>query len=94
MITKYTGSDTICHIPETLDGRTVVSIEGSNSKSAFEDCANLQYVLLPDTIQSIGQFAFFKCESLISVSLPESLTSIEHSAFKDCTSPGRYCFSR
>ena len=86
VITKYTGSDTICHIPETLDGRTVVSIEGSNSKSAFEDCANLQYVLLPDTIQSIGQFAFFKCESLISVSLPESLTSIEHSAFKDCTS--------
>ena len=86
VITKYTGSDTICHIPETLDGRTVVSIEGSNSKSAFEDCANLQYVLLPDTIQSVGQFAFFKCDSLIGVSLPESLTSIEYSAFKDCTS--------
>ena len=86
VITKYTGSETICHVPATLDGRTVVSIEGNRSKSAFEDCTNLQYVLLPDTIQSIGQFAFFKCESLISVSLPESLTSIEHSAFKDCTS--------
>ena len=86
VITKYTGSDTICHIPETLDGRTVVSIEGNRSKSAFEDCVNLQYVLLPDTIQSVGQFAFFKCDSLIGVSLPESLTSIEYSAFKDCTS--------
>ena len=86
VITKYTGSDTICHIPETLDGRTVVSIEGSNSKSAFEDCANLQYVLLPDTIQSIGQFAFSKCDSLTGVSLPELLTSIGFGAFKDCVS--------
>ncbi len=86
VITKYTGSETICHVPATLDGRTVVSIEGNRSKSAFEDCANLQYVLLPDTIQSVGQFAFFKCDSLIGVSLPASLTSIEHSAFKDCTS--------
>ena len=86
VITKYTGSETICHVPATLDGRTVVSIEGNRSESAFEDCANLQYVLLPDTIQSIGQFAFFKCDSLIGVSLPESLTSIGHSAFKDCAS--------
>ena len=86
VITKYTGSETICRVPATLDGRTVVSIEGNRSKSAFEDCVNLQYVLLPDTIQSVGQFAFFKCDSLIGVSLPESLISIEHSAFKDCTS--------
>ena len=86
VITKYTGSETICHVPATLDGRTVVSIEGNRSKSAFADCANLQYVLLPDTIQSIGQFSFSKCESLIGVSLPESLISIGFCAFKDCVS--------
>ena len=86
VITKYTGSETICRVPATLDGRTVVSIEGNRSKSAFEDCVNLQYVLLPDTIQSIGQFAFSKCDSLTGVSLPELLTSIGFGAFKDCVS--------
>ena len=86
VITKYTGIETICNVPETLDGRTVVSIEGNRSKSVFEDCANLQYVLLPDTIQSIGQFAFSKCDSLTGVSLPESLISIGFCAFKDCVS--------
>lgn len=86
VIIKYTGSETICHVPETLDGRTVVSVEGNHSKSVFADCANLQYVLLPDTIQSIGQFAFSKCDSLTGVSLPESLTSIGFGAFKDCVS--------
>lgn len=86
VITKYTGSDTICRVPETLDGRTVVSIEGKLNESAFMECVNLQYVLLPNTIQSVGQFAFFKCDSLIGVSLPESLTSIGYSAFRDCVS--------
>lgn len=55
-------------------------------RNAFEDCAGLTSVGLPESLESIGGAAFSDCASLTDVNLPEGLTSIGYSAFQDCTS--------
>lgn len=45
----------------------------------------LKTVTLPDTLETIGQWAFAECESLESVELPAGLRSIGTAAFLECT---------
>lgn len=61
-----------------MSGATGLS---SLPEQAFEGCANLQEVILPEGIASIGNFAFGACWDLESVSLPASVTSIGRDAF-------------
>ena len=65
-------------IPE--DG-SVTSIGGG----AFEGCAGLTNITLPDTITSIGDGAFKCCTGLVSISIPGSVTKIGYAAFSGCT---------
>lgn len=51
---------------------------------AFYNCANLQSVSLPDTLQSIGSYAFKSCTALTALTLPSALQSIGNSAFENC----------
>ena len=50
----------------------------------FRRCQNLQYIVLPNTITSIGAFAFYDCDSLISVEIPDGVSSIDTYAFYNC----------
>ena len=52
--------------------------------SAFENCSNLQSVVLPSSVTTIGQDAFYGCSQLGSVNLEEGLTSINQRAFWGC----------
>ena len=52
----------------------------------FHKCANLQNIVLPKNITSIGTKAFYGCSSLISFTIPDSVTKIATSAFAACTS--------
>ncbi len=61
-----------------MSGATGLS---SLPEQAFEDCANLQEVILPEGVTSIGKQAFSACSDLESVSLPASVTSIGRDAF-------------
>jgi len=47
---------------------------------------NVTRVLIPDTVERIGNFAFQGFESLIRIDIPNSVTIIGDYAFKDCTS--------
>jgi hypothetical protein len=49
--------------------------------SAFENCASLAAVTLPDSVTSIGASAFKSCSSLTGITLPEELASIGKQAF-------------
>ena len=54
--------------------------------NCFYYCNNLVSVVLPSSINHIGESAFESCENLVSVSLPNSVTSIDQHAFYKCFS--------
>lgn len=53
---------------------------------AFEDCTNLERILLPSTLKVIEKNAFRGCSSLGSMNILPNLTLIEQGAFCNCSS--------
>ncbi len=80
-ITYYRGTDVNVTIPDTIDGKPVVTI----GNGAF--CtSNLTSIVMPDSVTSIQSIAFFNCQALESVTLSKNITNIDLSAFSGCTS--------
>ena len=52
---------------------------------AFQECYNLNEVILSDSITEIGEYAFENCESLTSIVIPKSVKTIAEGAFEGCT---------
>lgn len=50
-------------------------------RSAFYGAHNLNYVYLPESLSSIGQYAFYDVENLRSVSIPDNVVQISAYAF-------------
>ena len=50
---------------------------------AFQDCASLKSIEIPDSVTSIGEFAFGNT-GLTSITIPNSVTSIGEYAFQYC----------
>lgn len=67
-------------IPAQIEGKPVTVVDWY----AFERCAKLRSVVIPDTVTHISRFAFAHCISLETVNLPTSLYVIEQYAFFDC----------
>ena len=80
-ITDYTGSATALAIPSKLYRYTVTSI----GEGAFNGCASLTSVTIPNSVTSIGPQAFRDCTALKSITIPNSVTSIGYEAFSGCT---------
>ena len=55
-------------------------------ESAFDCCAALWKIKIPENVQTIIVDAFCACTSLTSITIPNSVTSIESLAFRGCTS--------
>lgn len=53
---------------------------------AFENCSNIDEILLSDSVVSIGEFAFSKCYDLKQIDLPDNLIKIGAYAFQGCVS--------
>ena len=53
---------------------------------AFYYCTELESVVIPNGVESIGNYAFASCVALEVADLPDTLTSIEAYAFYGCTS--------
>ena len=53
-------------------------------RCAFEECEELNSIIIPNTIKSIGDLAFCHCHSLSHVQLPSSLDSIHERTFYLC----------
>ena len=67
-------------IPMTYEGNSVTGI----GDGAFESCAEIDAVILPEGIKSIGPSAFSWCDSLAFINIPDNVTSIGDSAFWYC----------
>ncbi|MCR4945497.1 MAG: leucine-rich repeat protein, partial [Lachnospiraceae bacterium] len=55
----------------------------SDGQSCFLDFSS---VVIPNTIEKIGNSAFYDCSLLTAVDIPDSVIEIEESAFNGCTS--------
>lgn len=64
-------------IREVIVGEGITSI----GNQMFNDCAYIEKVTFPNTLETIGGRAFAKCGSLLDVELPASLKAIGDSAF-------------
>lgn len=64
-----------------LDGGTEPLVIGD---SAFQDCYQLNKLVLPERLSYIGEYAFNGCINLVSVTVPETVTEIGYSAFYGC----------
>lgn len=53
--------------------------------NCFAGCSDLQEVVIPSCVTSIGAGAFKGCVSLTSIEIPDSVTSIGANAFNGCT---------
>ena len=73
----------ILNIPKSVvvDGSayTITSI----GRAAFADFCDFQYVIIPNTVNSIGEYAFFRT-ALVEVEIPASVLSIGNRAFGRC----------
>lgn len=68
-------------------GTSVSSIGTSRTQSfgmhsyAFDNCAKLAYVKIPNSVTRICHHAFSNCPKLASINIPSSVTEIDPSAF-------------
>lgn len=69
------------NIPATFKNKPVTYI----NVGAFEDCASITGVTIPNSVTGIDFGAFDGCSNLTSITIPNSVTSIGAEAFGECT---------
>ena len=57
----------------------------TDSNYAFMLCKNIQTIIIPDSVTSIGDGAFYECSNLTSIDIPDSVTSIGKGVFEYCS---------
>ena len=71
----------------TKDSTLVISGTGEMTSTPWFDYRSyIKYVILPDGLTSIGDYAFDGCSSLTSITIPNTVTSIGDYAFIHCSS--------
>lgn len=73
---------------EYADGTGVICFDGDVKRigpNAFQGCASLTSIVLPDSVKSIGYRAFDNCVNLMSVVIPKYVSTIESFAFRFCS---------
>ena len=64
------------------DGKTLLRYDPGNDSTSF---------VVPDFVESIGEYAFCACDSLESIIIPESVVNIGDCAFASLDSVTVYC---
>lgn len=77
---KYEGSTANLQLPERYNEFPILRI----CNRAFSKNTSIESVILPDSVENIGQEAFYSCPNLSEVKLPRNLKYICRSAFNNC----------
>jgi len=72
-------------IPSTIEYNSTIYSVTSIGVGAFNACAGLTSIDIPNSVTSIGESAFNDCTGLTSIAIPNSVTSIGDRAFFECT---------
>lgn len=81
-VTGYRGTGSEAEVPERIEGIPVTRI----GKKAFLSRKNLRRVVLPDTIDEVGDWAFAYCDGLRQVVLPCRNIMFGRAVFMECGS--------
>lgn len=54
--------------------------------TAFQNCPQLEEIIIPDGVTHVGPFAFAGCEKLTNIKFPEGIHSLDIYAFSNCKS--------
>ncbi|MCM1529797.1 MAG: leucine-rich repeat protein [Alistipes sp.] len=69
-------------IPQYIEGMPVSEI----AEGAFENCAGISELQLPDSLYCIRSRSFYGCSGLKMIELPELVRFVEDNAFTECSS--------
>lgn len=84
ILLKYNGNQDIVEVPSPV----------SSIVDAFEGNVQLTKILLPTTLQNIGDRAFARCINLREIIIPSNVTSIQNSSFSGCINLSTLTFSK
>ena len=88
-VVEYSGTDDKIEIPDSVEGVPVTSIDAIFSTYTLYDSNGynaVREIVLPDTVEKIGDMAFSTCMALETVRMPENLRQIGNAAFMHCQS--------
>ena len=88
-VVEYSGTDEKIEIPDSVEGVPVTSIDAIFSTYTLYDSNGynaVREIVLPDTVERIGDMAFSTCMALETVRMPENLKFIGNAAFMHCMS--------
>ena len=80
VITEYSGKDIILTVPVNIDGLPVTVI----GKKAFLAVRELKELSLPESVNTIQDWAFASCRNLESITMPKKKLEIGQGILKDC----------
>ena len=90
-----TSTEGLITIPSNIRNSPVMAV----GDFAFEGCANLTGVVIPEGVISIGEEAFFGCRKLEQLFIPTTLKEVKRNAFANCqikslfiTDIGAWCY--
>ncbi len=81
-IIGYSGTETNIVVPDTINSKKVVDLEGG----LFKNNSQIESVILPEGIKELKYELFYNCNKLRRVEVPGEITIIEDYTFYNCSS--------
>lgn len=81
-ITRYTGTDAVITIPDTIDGLPVTTL----SEDTFFRNGYLTNITIPHSVTTIERMTFYSCDNLRSITIGSGVASMSYSISTSCES--------
>ena len=84
----FQGNEDITSFDELqfFTGLTSLVNEGNLGSGTFYGCSNLNSIVIPNAVTTIGDYSFSDCANLTSINIPYAVETIGEGAFSFCTS--------
>jgi len=91
LLREYIGDQTEVTIPETINGKRVVVIEGIIKNNTDDECTlfpvfpkSVSKVHISSNLSTIGSASFAWCDNIESIEIPENVVKVGDFAFYGC----------